>query len=125
MLCSSETRLVATGWGVTRQTCWEGRDIAEEYQSVRRWFLNLNKRSAVNYRVYMRKFIHYSQLNPDQFLSLAQRDPVAAHSKMKEFWHHVRDMEGLSSKTRAHYYMALRSFLHWNDVRVGKMPRPF
>jgi integrase len=73
----------------------------------------------------MRKFIHYSQLNPDQFLNLAKRDPAAAHTKMKEFWHRVRDMEGLSSKTRAHHYMALRSFLRWNDVNVGRMPRPF
>jgi len=99
--------------------------MAEEYQSVRRWFLNINKRSARNYRVYMRKFMHHSQLNPDQFLSLAKRDPATAHTKMKEFWHKIRDTEGLSSNTRAVHYTAMRSFLRWNDVYVGKMPRPF
>src|SRR6266540_2700460 len=77
MSSQTEPPPLIKGWGVTRQTCWEGKDIAEEYQSVRRWFLNLNKRSTVNYRVYMRKFIHYSQLNPDQFLDLARRDPAA------------------------------------------------
>jgi integrase len=85
----------------------------------------VNRRSARNYRVHMRKFIHYTQLNPDQLLDLARKNPTAAHDNMKEFWHKLREEEGLSSKSRAGAYTAIRSFLRWNEVNVGRMPRMF
>src|SRR5437899_1476883 len=118
-------RSVYTGWGNSKYRQRKDTDIAEEYETVREWFLNLSKGSEKNYRIIMLKFMHYLHLNPDQFLDVARKDPHAAHTKMKEFWHILRDREGISSKTRAAAYTAIRSFLRWNDISIGKMPGMF
>src|SRR5436309_5906759 len=118
-------RSVYTGWGNSKYRQRKDIDIAEEYETIREWFLNLSKGSEKNYRIIMLKFMHYLRLNPDQFLDLAKKDPHAAHAKMKEFWHILREREGVSSKTRAAAYTAIRSFLRWNDINIGKMPGIF
>jgi integrase len=111
------------GWG-TRQIYTEGRDISEEYESVRSWFLNVSANSQRQYKANMRKFIAFSQLNPDQLLELARKDRIAVHTKLKEFWHKARE-DGLSSKTRSSMYTAIRSFLTWNELPLGRAPRQF
>ncbi len=102
----------------------QGKDIAEQYKSVRNWLLGVSEGSRHNYKVYMRKFISFSQLDPDQLLELARTDRHAVHNKLKEFWEKLRE-EGLASKTRSVAYTSIRSFLSWNDLPLGKSPRPF
>ena len=118
-------RSVYTGWGNSKYRQRNDVDIAEEYATIREWFLNVSKGSEKNYRIIMLKFMHYLHLNPDQFLDLARKDPHAAHTRIKEFWHILRKEEGVSSKTRAAAYTAIRSFLRWNDISIGKMPSMF
>jgi integrase len=111
------------GWGV-RQIYTEGRDLSDEYECVRSWFLNVSANSQRQYKANMRKFIAFSKLTPDQILELARKDRVAVHTKLKEFWHKLRD-DGLSSKTRSASYTAVRSFLLWNELPLGRAPRQF
>ena len=110
-------------WG-SPQFYTVGRDLAEEYGTVRNWLLNVSKNSQRQYKANMRKFIAWSQLNPDQIIELATKDRSAVHTKLKEFWHKLKD-DGLSSKTRSVMYTAIRSFLLWNELPLGRAPRQF
>ena len=122
---SERPRRLDSGWGRTRHSWKEEGELADQYESVRQWFLGLNSGSIKNYKIYMRKFNHYMGLNPDELLTLGRNDPLTAHAKLKEFWHVLGTREGLASKTKGSAYIAIRSFLRLNDVKLGKTPRMF
>lgn len=100
-------------------------DLSNQYECVREWLLNLSIGTHRNYKYYLRKFMEFSGWNPNQILVLARTDSKSVHVKMKEFWYKMKDKERLASNTRASAYRAVRSFLFWHDVPVGRTPREF
>ena len=108
-------------WGVPLPV----EDLSNQYECVRQWLLNLSQGTHRNYKFYLRKFMSFSGWNPNQILERAEADSKGVHVKMKEFWYMMRDQERLASNTRSSAYRAVRSFLFWNDVFVGKTPREF
>ena len=100
-------------------------DLSQQYECVRQWLLNLSQGTHRNYKFYLRKFAGFSGWNPDQILERAQADSKGVHIKLKEFWYQMRDHERLASNTRASAYRAVRSFLFWHDLPIGKTPREF
>ncbi len=100
-------------------------DLSEQYECVRQWLLNLSQGTHRNYKFYLRKFMGFSGWNPDQILERAKADPKAVHVRLKEFWYQMKDHERLASNTRAAAYRAVRSFLFWHDLPIGKTPREF
>src|SRR5438128_8384965 len=101
------------------------KDLAEEYACVRNWMLNLAKRTRKNYKMYMRRFMRFSGWNPDQILEQARQDRLSVHVKMKEFYYKLADEENLSSMSRSQAYSAVRSFLFWHEISIGRAPREF
>src|SRR5437870_4167745 len=100
-------------------------DLSEQYQCVHQWLLNLSVGTHRNYKYYLRKFMGFSGWNPDQILVLARTDSKSVHIKLKEFWYKMKDQERLASNTRASAYRAVRSFLFWHDLPIGRTPREF
>ena len=101
------------------------KDLAEEYVCVQNWMLNLSKRTRKNYKMYMRRFMQFSGWNPDQILEQARQDRLSVHVKMKEFYYKLADEENLSSMSRSQAYSAVRSFLFWHEIAIGRAPREF
>ena len=64
-------------------------------------------------------------MDPGQILERAKTDSKGLHVRMKEFWHDMKDKGRLASNTRSSAYQAVRSFLFWHDVPVGRTPREF
>src|SRR5437899_3970870 len=57
------------------------KDLADEYVCVRNWMLNLGKRTRKNYKMYMRRFMHFSGWDPDQILEQAKQDRPQSTSR--------------------------------------------
>ncbi len=121
---STSSSVEATGtvpWGAPLPV----EDLSNQYECVRQWLLNLSVGTHRNYKYYLRKFVEFSGWNPDHILELAKSNSKSVHTKLKEFWYKMKDQERLASNTRASAYRAVRSFLFWHDVPVGRTPREF
>ena len=91
-----------------------------------RWLNNLRQSNAETYLHYLKRFCDYAKLNPDQLVKAAKKDltadSTAVHDTPKAFRRKL-ETENNSSNTCQIAYMAGRSFLKWNGVKLDQMPR--
>jgi len=100
-------------------------DILES-ESVQRWHRNVSPNSATLYTQYFREFLEYAKLTPDKLLAMADTDKGKqdVHDLAKQFFAYLEG-QGLSSWTCTVAYAAIRSFMSWNDKKLGRMPEKF
>jgi len=94
-------------------------------QPVEKWLRNFadSPPTLSLYLYYIKKFVDWSGMQPDEFLELARGDTPKAYGMMKDFYH--ENLTRVASKTALNMFVTVRSFLVWNDVRLPKMPRKF
>jgi hypothetical protein len=92
------------------------------YPRVVRWLNILRHGSAETYLHYLRRFCDYARLNPDQLVEAAKKDSTAVYDALKAFRRKLEDDGGASNSLQI-AYMAGRSFLKWNGVKLDQMPR--
>ncbi len=97
-----------------------------ESESVQRWLRNVSGKSARSYTQYFTEFLEYVKLTPDKLLAMADTDKgkQTVHDLAKQFFGHLEG-QGLSSWTCTVAYAAIRSFMTWNDKKLGPMPEMF
>ena len=95
-------------------------------ESVQRWLRNVSGKSATLYTQYFREFLEFAKLTPDKLLAMADTDKGKqdVHDLAKQFFQHLEGQE-LSSWTCTVAYAAIRSFMSWNDKKLGRMPEKF
>ncbi len=95
-----------------------------EYASVENWRNNLRQSSIETYLHYLKRFCDYAKLNPDQLVEEAKKNQTAVHNTLKAFRRKLETEGGASSSLQI-AYMAGRSFLKWNGVKLDQMPRSY
>ena len=97
-----------------------------EYESVKRWLLNVQGKSKKLYTIYFREFCQFGKLTPDQLLAMAETNQGKSdvHNLAKQFFAHMEE-QGLSSWTCTAAYSSVSSFMKWNDRQLGVMPQKF
>lgn len=99
------------------------KDFADS-DSVRDWLLSVGQGTRKNYVHYLGKFCEFVGLTPEQLVQEAVKDRRLVHRRLKEWYGKHREI-GLASSTRLGAYTAVRSFLNWNDIPLGRTPNPF
>src|SRR2546422_7526810 len=113
----------ATKWWKKRET---RRDVKKPtyYEPIKNWMLSVSQSTRQNYYRYLTMFLEFAKLTPEKLVLEARKDRVAVHYQAKRFNEKMR-IEGYASETRGVAYTSIRSFLQWNDVIMGKVPRSF
>jgi integrase len=94
---------------------------AKKFKVVRNWLVGYTPSTLQCYTRYFREFCEFSQLDPDQLISLAETDKRSVRAKLAEF-HQDYARRGYSSNTSHNAYMAIRSFFCHNEIRFGRFP---
>ena len=96
------------------------------YTSVTRWLNNFPDRPNTrrSYLLMLKKFVDWTDLDPDTLIVKARKNQSYIHSRMKEYYNMLIG-EGKSLKTAILAYQSLRSFFRWNDIVLGRTPRSF
>ncbi len=96
----------------------------KQSEPVERWLNNLRHSNAETYLHYLKRFCDYTKLNPDQLVEEAEKDSTAVHDTLKAFLRKLEPEDGASNSLQI-AYMAGRSFLKWNGVKLDQMPRSY
>src|SRR5260370_32339312 len=94
-------------------------DDAANYRLVRSWVRSVSSNTGRKYINNIKQFCAFSKLNPEELVSLAQTDKMSAKEKLVDFYQEcVR--KGYASNTSRNSFMAVRSFLNYNEIRFGR-----
>jgi integrase len=96
----------------------------KEFKVVRNWLVGYTPSTLQCYTRYFREFCEFSQLDPDQLISLAETDKRSVRAKLAEF-HQEYVRKGYSSNTSHNAYMAIRSFFNHSEIRFGRFAPGF
>jgi integrase len=94
----------------------------QTYSTVQRWLANIPNHNTQKFYLYsLRKYVNQTNTNPDNLISIGQKNGENAHDQLKIFY----NMLQLSPGSKMSIYQAIRSFYAANRVTLGKKPRPY
>jgi integrase len=93
-----------------------------DYSAVQDWLFSLSACTRRNYMNYLRRFCDFVEMDPDQIVKEAIADRRLLHFKVKKWYEERLRGRGLARNTRICGYSAVRSFLNWNDIPLGRTP---
>ena len=92
------------------------------YSTVQRWLANIPNHNTQKFYLYsLRKYVNQIKSNPDNLISIGQKNGENAHDQLKTFYNTLQ----LSPGSKMSIYQAIRSFYTANRVMLGKKPRTF
>ena len=94
----------------------------QTYSTVQRWLANIPNHNTQKFYLHsLRKYVYQTNTNPDNLISIGQKNGENAHDQLKIFYNTLQ----LSPGSKMSIYQAIRSFYAANRVTLGKKPRTY